>query len=334
MPPSRGSKISKSDISSPTPLNPALLAADSGISLTEAVREAASSGGPAITPFSAGRFDASASVAGGPSDPRLLRAKMDPQKLTMRQYQSFLQALAVYRRQVMALAAASETFVRALEELSDCVPAARITKPHVVGDLDFMIDSTHLIANAHQTWADNLERDFELPLAQNITNIMNTVKVRQQENKQKIDGLVSQLHREEDVSYKMGKKKQRDLASLQSSGYQSLNQRMAIADEIKRLTVENQTLHDTLSHQNVEYVLENCASGVRAELETYETIMEGLKKLGAYQPDADSLIQYPPDRRGRGQMHHHSVLSHTPTHPGTEVLPEGVRRERERERGG
>ena len=54
---------------------------------------------------------------------------------------------------------------------------------------------------------------------------------------------------------------------------------MAIADEIKRLTVENQTLHDTLSHQNVEYILENCASGVRAELETYETIMEGLKKV-------------------------------------------------------
>ncbi|KAJ3033310.1 hypothetical protein HDV00_006500, partial [Rhizophlyctis rosea] len=275
MPPSKSSgRISKSDISSPTPLNPALIAADSGISLTEAVREAASAGAPAITPFSAGRFDASASVAGGPSDPRLLRSKMDPQKLTMRQYQSFLQALAVYRRQVLALAAASETFVRALEELSDCVPAARITKPHVVGDLDFMIDSTHLIANAHQTWADTLERDFETPLAQNITQIMNTVKLRQVENKAKIDGLVGQLHREEDVSYKMGKKKQRDLASLQSS----LNQRMAIADEIKRLTVENQTLHDTLSHQNVEYVLENCASGVRAELETYETIMEGLKK--------------------------------------------------------
>ena len=31
-------------------------------------------------------------------------------------------------------------------------------------------------------------------------------------------------------------------------------------------------------------------------------------------------------------MHHHSVLSHTPTHPGSEVVPEGLRRERERER--
>ncbi|KAJ3250152.1 hypothetical protein HK104_007499, partial [Borealophlyctis nickersoniae] len=238
---------------------------------------------------------------------------MEPTRLTMRQYQSFVQALAVYRRQVHALAAASETFVRALEELSDCVPTAKITKPHVVGDLDFLIDSTHLIANAHQTWSESLERDFETPLTQNIQNILTTVKVAQKENKAKIDGLVERLHREEDASYKMGKKKQRDFAALQSS----LNQRMAIADEIKRLTVENQTLHDTLSHRSVEYILENCAGGVRAELETYEMIMEGLKKLGAYSNESDMPVNYQNTERRTRIM---SMMSNeTPTQPGTDL---------------
>ncbi|KAJ3057202.1 hypothetical protein HK102_011085, partial [Quaeritorhiza haematococci] len=60
---------------------------------------------------------------------------------------------------------------------------------------------------------------------------------------------------------------------------------MSLADEIKRLSVENQTIHDTLSHGAMEYILENCAHGVRAELETYDKMMEGLKKLGAYQPE-------------------------------------------------
>ncbi|KAJ3033502.1 hypothetical protein HDV00_006318, partial [Rhizophlyctis rosea] len=60
--------------------------------------------------------------------------------------------------------------------------------------------------------------------------------------------------------------------------------------------------------------------------------------LGAYQPDSDHPHAPPPSssppppsttssRRQRPQIHHHhqSVLSHTPTHPGTEVLPDGTR---------
>ncbi|KAI9011380.1 hypothetical protein BC832DRAFT_529480 [Gaertneriomyces semiglobifer] len=239
------------------------------------VGDSAKTGRPAILPFSPGRFDSSASVAGGPNDPKLIRARLPPPKLTMRQYQSFVQALGSYRRQVQALAAASETFVRTLEEISDFVPAAKINKPHVVGDLDFLIDSTHLIANAHQGWAETLEREFETPLINDIKDIMEMTARRRDENKVKINELVEQLHKEEDRSYKLGKKKQRDIKALQ----ESLNIRMSIADEIKRRTVENQTLHDTLSHQHMEYILENCAVGVRAELENYETIFEGLKKV-------------------------------------------------------
>ncbi|KAI8835125.1 hypothetical protein BC829DRAFT_365452 [Chytridium lagenaria] len=230
---------------------------------------------PAIAPFSAGRFDSSASVAGGPSDPRILRQNMEPSKLSMRGYQTFVQALGSYRRQIQAMAKASDMFVRALEDLSEFVPGADIRKPHIIGDMDFLIDSTHLVSNAHQIWSDTLERDFEEPLVRHMNDILVKSKNIQRENKQKIDDLVERLHKEEEASYKMGKKKQRDLMTLQNS----LNVRVTLADDIKRLTLESQNIQDTLAANSVEAILSNCSSGVRAELETYDKIMEGLKKV-------------------------------------------------------
>ncbi|KAJ3216117.1 hypothetical protein HDU67_009918 [Dinochytrium kinnereticum] len=260
---------------------------------------------PAIAPFSAGRFDSSASVAGGPSDPKILRQQMEPSKLTMRGYQTFAQALGSYRRQIQAMAAASEAFVRALEDISEFVPGADIRKPHIIGDLDFLIDSTHLVSNAHQIWADSLERDFEEPLIRHMNDIMIKTKNVQKENKQKIDDLVERLHKEEESSYKMGKKKQRDLVTLQNS----LNVRVSLADDIKRLTLESQNIQDTLAANSVESILTNCAAGVRAELETYDRVMEGLKKLGAFATDADSQ-PYQTSRQTRYSMY-----------SSTEILP-------------
>ncbi|KAJ3315542.1 hypothetical protein HDU76_002150 [Blyttiomyces sp. JEL0837] len=286
---------------------------------------AAINGGPllSVQPFSAGRFDSSASVAGGPSDPKLLRQHMEPQRMTMRNYQTFVQALGSFRRQILALANASEAFVRALEDLSDYVPGAQIREPHLVGDLDFLIDSTHLIANAHQIWAESLERDFEEPLMRHMNELMNKVKIRQKENKVKIDELVERLHKEEEASYKMAKKKQRDLATLQNS----LNVRVSLADEIKRLTVESATMQDILAANSVEPILSNCASGVRSELETYDRIMEGLKKIGAFGPDEGYLdhdndptspnrhLHHPSPRASRGSLYAGVVGS------GTDILP-------------
>ncbi|KAJ3057203.1 hypothetical protein HK102_011086 [Quaeritorhiza haematococci] len=212
-------KISKADISHPIQLNQSPAFADSGVALP--VEVISSPQGPAIEPFSNGRFDSSASVAGGPNDPRMIRANQPPPTLTLRQFQSFVQALGAFRRQVQAMSAASETFVRALEEMAEYVPAAELSKPYVVGDLDFLIDSTHLIANAHQIWAESLERDFEAPLMAKISDICKQVKITQQDNKNKINQLVEQLHKEEDSSYKLGKKKQRDLVTLQTVSTES-----------------------------------------------------------------------------------------------------------------
>ncbi|KAJ3192551.1 hypothetical protein HK101_006318 [Irineochytrium annulatum] len=270
---------------------------------------------PAIAPFSAGRFDSSASVAGGPQDPRIIRQGMEPSKLAMRGYQTFVQALGSYRRQIQAMGAASEAFVRALEDLAEFVPGAEIRKPHIIGDLDFLIDSTHLISNANQIWdlnicayqADSLERDFEEPLVRHMNDMMIKAKVTQKENKQKIDELVERLHREEEASYKMGKKKQRDLMTLQNS----LNARVALADEIKRLTVESATIQDTLASKSVETILSNCAAGVRAELENYDRVMEGLKKLGAFANEPSNSDQpYQSSRQTRYSMY-----------SSTEILP-------------
>ncbi|KAJ3415350.1 hypothetical protein HDV05_005087 [Chytridiales sp. JEL 0842] len=247
---------------------------------------------PAVVPFAAGRFDSSASIAGSPLDPRFLKAQREPPKLSTRDLQNFVQALGSYRRQIQAMAAASEAFVRALEDFAEFVEGADVKRVEVVGDLDFLIDSTHLVANSHQIWADCLERDFEEPIVQLANDIFNRAKNVQRENKQRVDDLTARLQNEENISYKLGKKKQRDLATLQNS----LSLRVSISEEIKRLQVESSQIHDTLASRSVESILTNCAAGVRAELENYERIMEGLKKIGAFQTDEppNNLQSFPP----------------------------------------
>ncbi|KAI8915543.1 hypothetical protein EDD86DRAFT_196300 [Gorgonomyces haynaldii] len=261
-------------------------------------------------PFTAGRFDASASVVGGPGDPRTHEQK--PKTMTLIQFQSFCQALAVYRRQIQAMAAATETFVRALEELSDCVPAAHVQNTKAVQDLDFLVDSTQLIANAHQIWASSIQRELEEPMSGFVEQIMQQAKQQQEYNKQRIQQLISQLHMEEDTSYKQKKKNRRDLDSLQ----QSLNVRMGLADEIKRLSLENEHMFDILAQKKVEPILLNLQRAVTAEMETYETILEGMHKIEVqgkmfgHQKKDSSLSKAPTVR---------SV--DVPTLPATEVLP-------------
>ncbi|KAJ3215630.1 hypothetical protein HK099_006283 [Clydaea vesicula] len=223
-------------------------------------------------------FDASASQVGGPQDPRVIKAMRPPQKLSARQLQSFVQAVGAFRRQIQAMGAASEMFVRSCEALKECVPAANIRDLQCVEDLDFLIDSTHLVSNAHQIWSSNLQSEFEEPLINHLSDIKKQSGNVERDNKGRIDELTLKLHKEEDNSYKLGRKKQRDLETLKNS----LNVRMSLADEIKRLSMESQTVQDSLCASSTEFVLKQCSIGVRKELETYEIIMEGLKKLGGY----------------------------------------------------
>lgn len=54
---------------------------------------------------------------------------------------------------------------------------------------------------------------------------------------------------------------------------------MSLAEEIKRLGMESQTVQDQLSNSSVEFVLKHCQYAISKELETYDTVMEGLKKV-------------------------------------------------------
>ncbi|KAI8809924.1 hypothetical protein BJ742DRAFT_216311 [Cladochytrium replicatum] len=244
----------------------------------------------------------------------------------MQQFQSFVQAVAAFRRQLASMSAAAETFVRALEELSEFVPAAEINDPHVVGDLDFLIDSTHLIANSHQIWAEMIERDFEAPLTSHVYETAQRAAKIREENTARIQGSLESIYSEEESSSKRGRKKNKgDFTSLEKS----LEYRMGLADEIKRLTLENQTIHDTLSHDSMEPILQHCAAGVRSELETYERVMEGLKKLGAYQEIAASS-PHPPVRRTTMRR---TPQQHEASAPNTEVVPPGTARRVPSKRG-
>lgn len=108
-----------------------------------------------------------------------------------------------------------------------------------------------------------------------MSQLSEEARVREANNRRGMEDMVIKLRQEEEHSYKLGKKKQRDIDSLQSS----LSVRMTLADEIKRLSLENQTMADTLAHYSVEHVLEHCGHAVRSELENFDRVMEGLKKV-------------------------------------------------------
>jgi len=72
----------------------------------------------------------------------------------------------------------------------------------------------------------------------------------------------------------------------------SLNSRVSYVTEIKRLLIDNSSIYDRLASESVEFILEHCAIGIRRELETFETIVEGLKKLGAFQTAQEEQAEY------------------------------------------
>jgi hypothetical protein len=54
---------------------------------------------------------------------------------------------------------------------------------------------------------------------------------------------------------------------------------MALADEIKRLSLQNEHLPDQLSQEHVPFILSLLQKAVESKLECYETIQEGFNKV-------------------------------------------------------
>ncbi|ORX50079.1 hypothetical protein BCR36DRAFT_63777 [Piromyces finnis] len=137
--------------------------------------------------------------------------------MTMQQYQDFLQAVATFRKSIQAMAMTAEKFVRALEDVTNYASKTNITRPHILADLDFLIDSTQLFANANMVWAEALEREFEVPIATDINAHQARGKLTQHTNEKKVKELIASFQKEEYDSYKKGKKQQRDLGMLTDS---------------------------------------------------------------------------------------------------------------------
>eukprot|EP00833_Pecoramyces_ruminatium_P017693 jgi/Orpsp1_1/1191725/evm.model.d7180000088076.1 len=198
--------------------------------------------------------------------------------MTMQQYQDFLQAVAAFRKSIQATAMTAEKFVRALEDVTNYASKSKYSINLI----------TQLFANANMIWAEALEREFEGPIATDIKAHQARGKLTQHTNQKKINELIASFHKEEHDSYKKGKKQQRDLGMLTNS----LNSRVSYVTEIKRLLIDNSSIYDRLASESVEFILEHCAIGIRRELETFETIVEGLKKLGAFQTAQEEEESY------------------------------------------
>lgn len=84
-------------------------------------------------------------------------------------------------------------------------------------DLSILTESTQLLSNTHESWSSHLEQDIEYPLVQMLHSVLSAAEVTKINNKKKMEVLGQMLQREEELSYKMGKKmKGRDMGALQS----------------------------------------------------------------------------------------------------------------------
>lgn len=233
-------KIQKSDISSPTPLSVPRINQDD-------------------TPY---RIK-NASV----SSPEIEKL---PASLTLRQYSALIQGLVAFKRQILALSSASQSLVRELQEVVD------VTCPDMA-ELNFLTDSIQLLSNTFTDWGTSLDREVEIPFLTDFKELTNAGKSIQDNNNKKLEALMGMLQKEEDISYQLGKKKQRNFETLQSS----LNRRVVISNEISRLQKENETLMDDLTGERVNKVLSIAINGIRPQLETFAMIHEGLIKLSS-----------------------------------------------------
>ncbi|KAI9312052.1 hypothetical protein BDR26DRAFT_906439 [Obelidium mucronatum] len=272
--------IRKEDISAPLPPAELLLIKAEPIAQLQQRTVSPTNSSPQTTISRSGHprpLSASASAVGGPSEFGGSSA------IAFKSYQNFVTTLGMYRRQIASMAIVSEQFVRACEELEvqfvnldshpDLQNSARIR------DLHALIDSTHLVANTHQRWGETLGQDIEEPITKHMNDIMATVKTRQTKNSARINELAKRLTAEEEESYRLGKKKQRDLVSLQDS----LGLRVTLTDEIRRLTVENSKMEDVLATNSVDLLLNSFSGVVYTQMEAYDGILDGLKKIDLFE---------------------------------------------------
>ncbi|KAJ3340817.1 hypothetical protein HDU83_006908 [Entophlyctis luteolus] len=276
--------IRKEDISAPLPSQEVLLIKAEPIGQVGSTANTPSPDRPSMSrshghPRALSR---SASASGLKDDPRSIMSGSEifGPKVSFKSYQAFVMALSAYRKQIAAMAMASETFVRACEELEGSIQnAGDIEDASKIRDLDSLIDMGHLISNANQILAENIAQDAEQPLVKHLMDIQGTVKTRNDQNNARINDLARLMHEEEEESYKLGKKKQRDLGELQ----ESLNLRMNFADEIKRLSHQNATIADRLASNALDLILGASSTTICTQMEQYEVIIDGLKKIDLFE---------------------------------------------------
>jgi hypothetical protein len=71
---------------------------------------------------------------------------------------------------------------------------------------------------------------------------------------------------------------------------QSLNLRMHLAEEIRRLSLQSQHTPNELAQQNVPLILELLSKAGAAEMVAVETIQEGLKKMSSPNVPEEEII--------------------------------------------
>ncbi|ORY38570.1 hypothetical protein BCR33DRAFT_720610 [Rhizoclosmatium globosum] len=199
-------------------------------------------------------------------------------------FSTFAGSLAAFKGAVAGAARAGDSLANAAEEVARQLENSGNTyEPDAIRDINALIDTSHLLANALQAWSESLGSDVVNPLAKHLGDISATVKAKQNANNGRINDLVQKLKAEEEHSYRLGKKNMRDVASL----HESLNLRVTLTEEINRLNATNAQMPDVFASNSVELLLSCTSAAAFAQLEAIETIKDGVKTIDSVVDSVD-----------------------------------------------
>jgi hypothetical protein len=129
------------------------------------------------------------------------------------------------------------------------------------------------LANCHQRYANDIQNYVEEPFTNSIPVITQKSAERRKSNTIQINVLQAQLHIEESLLIKT-KRSSRIIVD-------SLKNRLGLAEKIKELAVDNENAIDSLTHEHVPVLLGYLSNALVAEIDTYETVLEGFQKLSS-----------------------------------------------------
>ncbi|KAI9141957.1 hypothetical protein BKA69DRAFT_352491 [Paraphysoderma sedebokerense] len=227
-------------------------------------------------------------------------ASTDPDIQTMNliQYSDLVKASRDLRHSLHLVSQTANTLSRVLNSIRHCRTSEQAIPQEQYANMSYFVDVCKLLGSTHQNLGDAVWRELETPLLKDLEQVNVAALSVQRENEQKLTTLSKELKATEQKSQKQRKNKNRDLVGFQ----QTIAHLNNLAQEIKRLELNNVACGDDIAEKRLGFVFDKCEHAVTNQVEGYMNVGEGLKQLAiqsaSFSPAASrSLSNFTAGRR-------------------------------------